>query len=164
MAAQDDHQLLADSRSYLGRSQKEDTQLANAACYASGRGVQTLREALVPVDSLGYPIHSVGDAHYWRRGREAAHGPVCLVPRPLVHIDVSGVSSHYQCALPVLITSVPYLVAKYRGHSLASVLKGATNRVRTGNAWPTRDELQERGRSLAWTYCLPGMVYLWLLW
>lgn len=67
-------------------------------------------------------------------------------------------------AVSVLITSVPYLIAKYRGHSLASLLKGATNRVRTGNAWPTRDELQERGRSLAWTYCLPGMVYLWLLW
>ena len=64
----------------------------------------------------------------------------------------------------ILITRLPYLVAKYWGRSPAVLLKEGVQRLRTGDLRPTRDELQQRGRSLAWTYCLAGMVYLWLVW
>lgn len=62
----------------------------------------------------------------------------------------------------ILITRLPYLIMKYWGRSPAELLTGGLQRLRTGNPWPTRDELQQRGCSLAWTYCLPGVVYLWL--
>jgi len=70
----------------------------------------------------------------------------------------------FMLAESIVITSLPYLVAKYWGQSPAALVRGSLQRVRTGDLWPTRDELQQQGRSLAWTYCLPGVVYLWLVW
>jgi hypothetical protein len=64
----------------------------------------------------------------------------------------------------ILITRLPYLVAKYSGRPTVGLLSRGVRRLRTDGWRPTSAELQRHGRSLAWTYCLPGMVYLWLLW
>ncbi len=67
-------------------------------------------------------------------------------------------------AAMVLVLSVPLVVVRYRGKCPADIIYGIVDRVQTGRLLPTREELEERGRPYAWTFCLPGAIYLWLLW
>ncbi len=64
----------------------------------------------------------------------------------------------------VLATSVPLLIARHWGKRPAELLQAAIGRVATGRLLPTREELERRGQQYAWTFCLPGVVYLWWLW
>jgi len=64
----------------------------------------------------------------------------------------------------ILITRLPYLTMKYAGRPIGELARGGLRRLRADDWRPTHAELQRHGRSIAWTYCLPGMVYLWLLW
>jgi len=63
----------------------------------------------------------------------------------------------------VLVLSLPYLIAKYWRQNPVGVVQMIAFRVLKG-LFPTREELEREGRPLAWTYCVPGVVYLWWLW
>jgi len=64
----------------------------------------------------------------------------------------------------VLVLSLPLLVLRLRHRRLLEVLQALGKRLKEGPFFPTQRELQEQGRPYAWTFCLPGVVYLWLLW
>ena len=64
----------------------------------------------------------------------------------------------------VLIVSVPLIVARHWGKHPADILWAIVDRVQAGRLLPSREELEEHGQSYAWTFCLPGVIYLWLLW
>jgi Flp pilus assembly protein protease CpaA len=63
-----------------------------------------------------------------------------------------------------LAVRMPFMLRKYWRRKPSDLLAGASERLRTGQLVPSGEELQERGRSYAWMYCLPGVIYLWLLW
>lgn len=63
----------------------------------------------------------------------------------------------------VLVLSLPYLIAKYWRQNPVGAVQMIAFRVLKG-LFPTREELEREGRPLAWTYCVPGVVYLWWLW
>ena len=64
----------------------------------------------------------------------------------------------------VLAISIPLLVVRHWGKRPAELLQAAIGRVAAGRLLPTREELERRGQQYAWTFCLPGVVYLWWLW
>ena len=65
--------------------------------------------------------------------------------------------------LVVLVALLPLLVLQYRGKRPLDALWEMVLRLRTG-FFPTREELEETGKPYAWVFCLPGVIYLWLLW
>ena len=67
-------------------------------------------------------------------------------------------------AVAVLLLSVPLLCLKFRGKRLRDAMQAFGRRLREGNLMPTERRLEEEGRPYAWTFCFPGVVYLWLLW
>ena len=82
-------------------------------------------------------------------------GLFALFPEPLFLLVFAAVG---------LVVRIPLVVRKYWGQRPSELLASAGDRLRTGRFTPSREELREHGRSYAWTYCLPGAVYLWLLW
>jgi len=67
-------------------------------------------------------------------------------------------------AVAMLVLSLPLLWLKMRGRQLGDILSRLAGRVRSGSLLPTQHELETEGRPYAWTFCLPGVLYLWLLW
>ena len=67
-------------------------------------------------------------------------------------------------AAAVLVLSVPLLLLKLRRKDKGSIQRTLRGRFRRGAFFPTQKELEEQGRPYAWTFCLPGVVYLWCLW
>lgn len=65
-------------------------------------------------------------------------------------------------AVVVVILSVPLIIRQHWGRSPTSIAHGILGRVFTGQFFPTREELETRGRRYAWVFCLPGVLYLWL--
>lgn len=67
-------------------------------------------------------------------------------------------------AIAVLMLSLPLLVLRLRGSRLRDIPEAVSERLGQRSFFPTRRELEEEGRPYAWTFCLPGVVYLWWLW
>jgi Flp pilus assembly protein protease CpaA len=67
-------------------------------------------------------------------------------------------------AVAMLVLSVPLLLLRMRGKRLRDIPAKLANRLRSGSLLPTQHELEAEGRPYAWTFCVPGVVYLWLLW
>ena len=67
-------------------------------------------------------------------------------------------------AAAVLVLSVPLLWLKWRGKRLQDVVGSIGRRLSEGGLLPTEQQLAEEGRPYAWTFCLPGAIYLWFLW
>lgn len=66
----------------------------------------------------------------------------------------------------VLLAAVtlPLLMLQHWGRRPGDLLRGAAHRLQEGPLLPTQEELEAQGRQYAWTFCLPGLVYLWLWW
>jgi len=67
-------------------------------------------------------------------------------------------------AVAMLILTLPLLLLKLRGRRLRDILQTLGKRLKEGSIFPTQHELEEKGRPYAWTFCLPGAIYLWFLW
>jgi Flp pilus assembly protein protease CpaA len=67
-------------------------------------------------------------------------------------------------SVAVLVLSLPLLLLKMRGKPLRSIPAELAKRLRSRSVLPTERELETEGRPYAWTFCLPGVLYLWLLW
>jgi Flp pilus assembly protein protease CpaA len=67
-------------------------------------------------------------------------------------------------AVAVLILSLPLLLLRLRGRPLRDIRRALGQRLQRGTLLPTQRQLEEEGRPYAWTFCLPGVVYLWFLW
>jgi len=64
----------------------------------------------------------------------------------------------------VLVVSVPMIIARHWGKRPSDLAAALADRIGEGRFLPTREELETKGRQYAWTFCLPGVVYLWWLW
>lgn len=64
----------------------------------------------------------------------------------------------------VVAASVPMIIARHWGKGPTKLAGAILDRIRRGRFLPTREELQSKGQQYAWTFCLPGVVYLWGLW
>ena len=62
----------------------------------------------------------------------------------------------------VLIVSVPLLIVKYARRGFRTSLRGAGQRIASGQVLPTEQELQTQGSPHCWSLALPGVIYLWL--
>ena len=67
-------------------------------------------------------------------------------------------------AMSVLVLSLPLLLLRLRGRRLRDISQAISKRLKEGPFFPTQRELEEEGRPYAWTFCLPGVAYLWFLW
>lgn len=67
-------------------------------------------------------------------------------------------------AVSVLVLSLPLLLHRLRGRRLRGISQAISKRLKEGPFFPTQRELEEEGRPYAWTFCLPGVAYLWFLW
>ena len=64
----------------------------------------------------------------------------------------------------MLAVSVPLIIARHWGKRPSDLAAAVTDRIGQGRFLPTREELEVRGKQYAWTFCLPGIVYLWGFW
>lgn len=64
----------------------------------------------------------------------------------------------------VLAVSVPLLVLQHWDRSPFEVVRSIFKTLGSGNPLPSREDLEAHGRRFAWTFCLPGVVYLWWFW
>ena len=64
----------------------------------------------------------------------------------------------------VLAVSLVLLMRKYWRRRPAEMAYGVAQRFHAGQIFPTQEELQSEGKQYAWTFCLPGLIYLWWLW
>jgi Flp pilus assembly protein protease CpaA len=67
-------------------------------------------------------------------------------------------------AVGVLVLSLPLPLLRLRGKRLRDAVPALRRRLQSDSFFPTERELEEEGRPYAWTFCLPGVAYLWLLW
>ncbi|MBS1253499.1 MAG: hypothetical protein MAG451_02548 [Anaerolineales bacterium] len=67
-------------------------------------------------------------------------------------------------AAVVLVASLPLLYRKHWWRRPAGVAQGVVQRINSGQIFPTQEELHTEGQQYAWTFCLPGLIYLWWLW
>lgn len=67
-------------------------------------------------------------------------------------------------AVAVLVLSLPLLLLRLRGRRPGDIPQAIGKRLREGRLFPTESELAEEGQPYAWTFCVPGVVYLWFLW
>ncbi|RME48206.1 MAG: prepilin peptidase [Chloroflexi bacterium] len=67
-------------------------------------------------------------------------------------------------AVVVLVVSLPLLYRKHWWRRPAQMAQGVAQRISSGQIFPTHEELQTEGQQYAWTFCLPGLIYLWWLW
>lgn len=67
-------------------------------------------------------------------------------------------------SLLVLAVTLPLLAARHWGKRPTDLFRGVADRIGQGRLLPTREELETRGQQYAWTFCLPGVIYLWWLW
>jgi Flp pilus assembly protein protease CpaA len=64
----------------------------------------------------------------------------------------------------VFVLGLPLLLLKLRGRRLQDVPSAVVAWFRGGHMLPTQQQLEQEGKPYAWMFCLPGVVYLWLLW
>lgn len=64
----------------------------------------------------------------------------------------------------VLAVSLPLLWARHWWRRPAEIAQGVVQRIASGQIFPTHEELHTQGQQYAWTFCLPGVIYLWWLW
>jgi Flp pilus assembly protein protease CpaA len=64
----------------------------------------------------------------------------------------------------VLAALTPTLIVRHWGKRPADLVVGVVSRIRLGHLLPTQEELRTQGKQYAWVFCLPGVIYLWLLW
>jgi Flp pilus assembly protein protease CpaA len=67
-------------------------------------------------------------------------------------------------AILVLAVSVPMIIARHWGKRPSDLAAAVADRIGRGRFLPTREELETKGQQYAWTFCLPGVVYLWGFW
>jgi Flp pilus assembly protein protease CpaA len=67
-------------------------------------------------------------------------------------------------AVTMLIEIVLLLMLRLRGKQLQMVPATVGRWFRERQFLPTEQQLEEKGRPYAWTFCLPGVLYLWFLW
>jgi Flp pilus assembly protein protease CpaA len=67
-------------------------------------------------------------------------------------------------ATAVLVLSLPLLLVRLRGRRLRDIPRAIGKRLHEGTLFPTQRQLEEEGQPYAWTFCVPGVVYLWFLW
>jgi Flp pilus assembly protein protease CpaA len=64
----------------------------------------------------------------------------------------------------VLAVSIPLILIKHWSGSPVRALRSLVKTMGSGNPLPSREDLETYGRRYAWTFCLPGVVYLWWFW
>lgn len=64
----------------------------------------------------------------------------------------------------LLVITSALLVRELWGRPIRATLKSVWARIVTGEILPTERELQERGRRYAWTFAVPGIVYVVRYW
>lgn len=64
----------------------------------------------------------------------------------------------------VLAVSIPLMVLKHWNGSPLRVLQSIAKTLSAGSPLPSQEDLEVHGRRYAWTFCLPGLVYLWGFW
>jgi hypothetical protein len=64
----------------------------------------------------------------------------------------------------VLIVLMPAVIVRHWGRRPTDLVAGIVGRIAQGHLLPTQEELQTQGQQYAWTFCLPGVIYLWWLW
>lgn len=64
----------------------------------------------------------------------------------------------------VLIVSLPLLFRRHWWRRPAEMAQGVAQRISSGQIFPTQEELHTHGQQYAWTFCLPGLIYVWWLW
>ena len=64
----------------------------------------------------------------------------------------------------VLAALVPVIVVRHWGKRPIDLAAAVVGRIGQGRLLPTQEELQTQGQQYAWTFCLPGAIYLWWLW
>jgi Flp pilus assembly protein protease CpaA len=64
----------------------------------------------------------------------------------------------------MLAVSVPLIIARHWGKRPSDLAAAVADRIGRGRFLPTREELEVKGQQYAWTFCLPGLVYLWRFW
>ena len=64
----------------------------------------------------------------------------------------------------VLAVSVPMIIARHWGKRPSDLAAAVADRIGRSRFLPTREELEIKGQQYAWTFCLPGVVYLWGFW
>ena len=62
-----------------------------------------------------------------------------------------------------LIVTIPFVLRKYKGQRPADLIERLRARATSDQVLPNQQELQTHGQSNCWTYCLPGLIYLWWL-
>jgi Flp pilus assembly protein protease CpaA len=64
----------------------------------------------------------------------------------------------------VFVLVLPVVLLRLRGRRLGDISTAFGKWMKEGQFLPSERRLQEHGRPYVWSYCLPGVVYLWLLW
>lgn len=64
----------------------------------------------------------------------------------------------------VLIVLMPAVIVRHWGKRPSALMAALLDRITQGHLLPTQEELQTQGQQYAWTFCLPGVIYLWWLW
>jgi len=64
----------------------------------------------------------------------------------------------------VLAALTPVMIVRHWGKRPSGLVAALLGRIGQGRLLPTQEELQTKGQQYAWTFCLPGVVYLWWLW
>ena len=64
----------------------------------------------------------------------------------------------------VLILSLPLLALKLWRTGPCTCWQVLREKLTEGPLLPTERELEAKGQPYAWTFCLPGVAYLWFLW
>jgi Flp pilus assembly protein protease CpaA len=66
-------------------------------------------------------------------------------------------------ALLILLIGIPWLlISRLRVHN-GSLWRSLYVRLLTLRIFPSAEELSTRGKPTAWLFCLPGVIYTWLL-
>ena len=66
--------------------------------------------------------------------------------------------------MAVFVLVLPVVLLRLRGRRWGEILAAFGKWMKEGQFLPSERRLQEQGRPYVWSYCLPGVVYLWLLW
>ncbi len=67
-------------------------------------------------------------------------------------------------ALVLLVITVPLLLRELWRQRGAAGAVSLRDRLATGQLLPTEEELQQRGRRYAWTFAVPGIIFVWFYW
>ena len=64
----------------------------------------------------------------------------------------------------VVAALTPVIIVRHWGRRPIDLVAALLDRIGQGRLLPTQEELRTQGQQYAWTFCLPGAIYLWWLW